>query len=424
MATMGLWDRLRSLFRAGGGEDDIVVEGSRVVFRTVERARALDVRTTGWGPAKLEKCNRCGERPREVVFTTAGLGEAQRAVFQRAPLAVDGWICTACGWAAAPRRVSPEEITSFLEEGVRHGEAAQLDDAEYWFLRAASSWPDYPPALGNLAELKCIRAGKALGEERHALEDQAIELFRRAVENDSGIAAPPAFRRELARMEALRGNETSALKRLDALARDNDVSAEAREEARQLAKQVRDGKALFTRAVELADSLLLIGDRSATPLGEDDRARLDEARVLLERAWQRDRTNYATPWMLGKVHQRLGDSALATEHFAHAYECDPDQPNVCREWVLALLQCGRAEEAVEPARRACRLRADDAGLRSNLALTLLLAGEIEEASQTVRDALRLDETDAITQRLARVIDDVQNGAPRPRSLADLQRRAR
>lgn len=79
-----LWHRLRDLF--GLSRDDFAVEGDRVVFRVLDRARELPLEPTG-GSAEISACARCGKPTKRVCFTTAGSGQDLRVRMVGGPAA-------------------------------------------------------------------------------------------------------------------------------------------------------------------------------------------------------------------------------------------------------------------------------------------------------------------------------------------------
>ena len=62
-----------------------------------------------------------------------------------------------------------------------------------------------------------------------------------------------------------------------------------------------------------------------------------------------------------------------------AYELNPGQPDVGREYAAQCMRLGMAEEGVRITREVHARRYQDAGLQANLALALLIAGEVGEA---------------------------------------------
>ncbi|KYF71349.1 hypothetical protein BE11_27585 [Sorangium cellulosum] len=369
----------------------------------------------------MSACERCGEPLRQVVFTTAGRG-AQVEIWRKYPLAVDGWMCRGCGWSAMPRFISAEESVQYGREATAHASSGQFDDAEFWLRRIIGSWPGYAPGYADLGLLSFARAEAAIGPEaRERCRSEAEAWFRRAVHSDPERRLP-GVRVPLARTLALNGKERDALEVLDGLLGDPALPASVRTDAETLATDLRDGKALFSRAAEMSGDLVL--EPPSSPLAAAQRGALKQARALLRQAAERKGT-FATLWLLGKVEMRSGDMGAALDALQRAHAIDPEQADGCRELGAAYLELDRAHDALPIARRAVELRPGDAGLHCNLALILLLTGDVEGALAEATSALSLDPSDTITRGLLKLIDDVVAGRrQRPRSLAEAEGRAR
>ncbi len=415
---MSLWKQIRSALGLVPTTGDVGLEGDRVVLRELERARAFSQEPPA-GPREMSRCERC-ERPlRRVVFTTAGAG-AQIEIWRAYPLAIDGWLCPDCGWSALPRFISKEESVEFGRRGAEHAAHGELDDAEFWFRRIVSSWPGYFAGYADMGQLESARADAADDPEEKADHRAAAEgWLRRAVKADEALRAP-GLRVALARALALVGKEEEALTLLHSLLEDEALPAPVRAEADELALGVREGKALFSRATQLAGKVVL--EPPSQPLTPKSREALEQAATLLRESRERDDA-FATNWYLGKVSLRLGRVEEACAALEHAHALQPDQPDGCRELGAVYLELGRAHDALPIARRAVELRPVDAGLRSNLALTLLLAGDVEAARDEVTAALAMEPGDSITAGLAKLIEDVAAGRLAcPRSMAEAERR--
>ncbi len=149
-----------------------------------------------------------------------------------------------------------------------------------------------------------------------------------------------------------------------------------------------------------------------------------EASRLLEAASGRDPKAFANWWMLGKVRQRLGEHRRALEALRRAIECNWDQADGCREYMLVCLELGEGAEGVRVTHRACELRPGDAGLKSKLALAQLIAGQVDDAVRTVQAALQAEPADKITRALEARIVAVRDGRrPRPKTLGELEGRS-
>ena len=124
-------------------------------------------------------------------------------------------------------------------------------------------------------------------------------------------------------------------------------------------------------------------------------------------------------WMLGKIHQRLGDQEAAFDWFTKAHAVKPDQPDVAREAGIAALDLGRAEAALVLCEAAVVCSPDDPGLVCNLALAHCLAGDDAEAVRCVTSAAERDPADTVTATVQHFIDEVASGKrARPRSLEE------
>jgi tetratricopeptide (TPR) repeat protein len=417
---MGWLDRIREAVGGGAAKHAYRMEDDRLIVTDLgEAKRRFPERPEAMGPEAMDKCE-CGGRVRRVVVTTAGGGE-QVKVWHAYPLAIDGWLCMSCGRVVTPRRMTAAEITEVGQIGVLHGQQGRLDDAEYCFLRAVSSWPGYPVALANLAQVRLQRS-RMRRERRDEFRADALSLLRRAFQQPTGDG--PEIVVELSRLEAIDGDEQAALRHLSELAAKLGLEDRWRAEALSLAEDIRKGKGLFTRATEMVDDLLMFADRRWTPLDEQGTGRLRESAKLLTAATERDPKAFANWWALGKVHQRLGEHAVACDAFARALDAEPDHIGGCREYVAACLEVGRAAEALPVAERICAKSPGDAGLRANLAIVQLFAGRTDEATKTVDAALRMDPQDRVTTALASVIAAVREGRRKlPRTLAELEGRS-
>jgi tetratricopeptide (TPR) repeat protein len=417
---MSIWDRVKGALGAPRSTGDVALDGERVVLKDLDRARAFSQEPAQPGPTEMKSCERCSAPVRQVVFTTAGSGE-QTAVWRAYPLAVDGWLCRACGLSVSPRRISAEESAEYGRNGAAHARSGNLDDAEFWFRRILASWPGYPAAYADLAQVQMSRAN-ASGElaERLRYRQEALNLFRKAVAASNG-QPPGLIRLPFARALALSGNEEEALVHLQALDADVALDEAIRLEGRSLVQDIRDGKALFTRATELVKGLAL--EPPAKALTPERRTLLEQGRALLREADGR-KAAFHSAWFLGKVELRLGDFEAAAKALERACELNPQQPDGQRELCSVYLHLGRNSDALPVARRALELHPGDATLRANLALVLLLTSDLEGALREVSAARAADPTDAITRTLAKVIDDVAAGRRKhPRTLAELEGRS-
>jgi tetratricopeptide (TPR) repeat protein len=416
---VSLLDRVLASFGIHRSTGEVVIEGDRVVLKDLRRARSFPQEPKDFGRKEILECEQCRSPLRKVVFTTAGSGD-QIEIWRQYPLAVDGWVCPSCGWSAMPRCISAEESTEYGRQGVEHASSGQFDDAEFWFRRIIGSWPRYAAGYADLGQLSCDRAEAErshVAKQRH--RSNAVKWLRRAVALDPERQLART-RFQLARVLALTGAEDEALAMLEELLDGPALPPDVRVDADTLAGEIREGRALFTRATEMVRDLTLEAPRN--PLDAAGRRTLEEARALLRRADKRKRS-FATSWFIGKVEMRLGNAAAALVAFQEAHDVEPTKPDGCRELVAALLEVDRAQDALPVAKRAVDLRPDDAGLRCNLALVLLLTGDVATAQSEATAALEREPTDTINRGVAEMIDDVVTGRrQRPRSLAEAEGR--
>jgi tetratricopeptide (TPR) repeat protein len=414
-----LWRRLLSRLGLVRSTGAIEVDGQRVILREIHRARRFPQEPVGQGPVHIAACKVCGGPLHEVVFTTAGAGH-QAAVWRQYPLAVDGWRCRTCGWCVIPRRLRAEEVTAFERTSARAFETVQLDEAEFWLRRILGSWPGYLPAYVNLGRIAYKRSLATRNFEERSRHRAEAEAWLRRAEGADPEVRIPELRVTLAEVLGLNGKEDDANGVVAGLLAREDLPGLIRSQAESVATQLAEGRALFTRATELAADVVL--EPPSKPLARRHRKALEAARALLVVARERNES-FATLWYLGKVEARLGGGAQALAAFQRAHTVEPDQPDGCRELCAAYLALDRVGEALPIARRAHALQPEDAGLQCNLALVLLLTGDMEGARAEVTGALRQDPSDAITAGLSRFIDDVQAGRRRqPRTLAEVEGR--
>jgi Flp pilus assembly protein TadD len=119
-------------------------------------------------------------------------------------------------------------------------------------------------------------------------------------------------------------------------------------------------------------------------------------------------------WTLGMSLRALGEEEAALPRLRHAYELNPGQPDVGREYAAQSMRLGRAEEGVRISREVHARFPEDASLQANLALVLLISGAVEEALSVGQAALARDPADGITRGLVEYIGKVKAGrVPRP-----------
>jgi tetratricopeptide (TPR) repeat protein len=414
---MSIWDRVKEVLGGRRSTGDVAFEGDRVVLRDLERARTFPQEPAESGRKAMGICEKCSGTLRRVVFTTAGGGE-QLKIWRAYPLAIDGWLCPACGWSALPRFISVEESVEYGRRGAEQAQSGNLDDAEFWFRRILGSWPGYGAGYADLGQLSLTRADATTDAgERVSHRKRAEELFRKALATGGKLGG---VRTPLARTLVLMGREEEAIELLGDLERDAEAGEAMRAEGRELLRDIQAGKGLFTRASELLRELVL--QPPTQRLEPSDRRRIEEGRALLRASIARKPT-FASQWFLGKTEQRTQNFAVAAEAFERACALDPQHPDGPRELANAYLELGRNADALTAAERALALRPDDATLRCNLAFVLLLTGDLKRAEHEAKLAGEADPSDAITRNVEKLINDVASGKRKqPKTLAEAEGR--
>ena len=178
----------------------------------------------------------------------------------------------------------------------------------------------------------------------------------------------------------------------------------------------------FEKAAGLVRGELLLHERQSMPApGWWLRRKLRRAIAQLERVLELKNDNWSALWLVGKVHQRLGDRATALSWFERAYQVHPSQPDVAREASMCAMDIGRHDAAIVYAHRATQIEPDNAGLHANLSLAYLLAGRIADAQTCIDRSLAVDPADTISQTIKAIIRHfATNGRTPPNTAAALQ----
>ena len=152
------------------------------------------------------------------------------------------------------------------------------------------------------------------------------------------------------------------------------------------------------------------------------RRKLKRAISLFQRVLELNPRNWSALWLIGKVHQRLGDQAAALSAFERAYQINPRQPDIAREASMSATEIGRTDAAILFGLRATEIEPANAGLHANLALTYLLAARLAEAQASINRSLALDPNDKISKTIATAIEHfVASGHAPPSSTRELSR---
>src|SRR5262245_51219912 len=127
--------------------------------------------------------------------------------------------------------------------------------------------------------------------------------------------------------------------------------------------EVREHNRVYDLGWSLAKDLLLLdGDDPARRPGWFARRRLRRAIECFEAALRIAPEGWQSIWAIGKIHQRLGETAEALGCFARAHQLKPDQPDVAREAGIAATDLGDGPRAVQFSRAAVALAPNDPGL--------------------------------------------------------------
>ena len=165
--------------------------------------------------------------------------------------------------------------------------------------------------------------------------------------------------------------------------------------------------------------VVLHGTPSARP-GWFSRWQLRRAIRCFEKALAINSEGWSSMWALGKIHQSLGDQAVAFDWFAKAHAINPDQPDVAREASIAALDIGKVAEALALCRAALASKPGDPGLVCNLALAHCLAGQDKEAETCAAEATGSDPSDEISATVLAFVRDVASGKKtRPKKLCEV-----
>ena len=102
----------------------------------------------------------------------------------------------------------------------------------------------------------------------------------------------------------------------------------------------------FEEAAALVKDEIPLHERPAMPEpGWWLRRKLNRAISLFERVLALNPDNWSAMWLVGKVHQRLGDFATALSWFERSYQINPSQPDVAREAAMCAMDIGRHDAA-------------------------------------------------------------------------------
>ena len=175
-----------------------------------------------------------------------------------------------------------------------------------------------------------------------------------------------------------------------------------------------DAAALFKEGAAAVMPYIALTDRPrADPHSASAPAEMAKGIDLLARATRAQPDYWQAFWFIGKAYQARNDQAAAYRALKRAYEIQPEQVDVAREYVFEAICTSRSVEAVAAARRIAEAHPSDAGLAANVALALLADRQFDAASEAAARSLRLAPNDPITKRLSVEIAAEKNGKPSP-----------
>ena len=182
------------------------------------------------------------------------------------------------------------------------------------------------------------------------------------------------------------------------------------------ALEIEEHNRAFQEGSELVRGELQLQEaRQSENADQPARAKLEQALRLFARVLEINPENWSAMWLVGKVHQRLGDQTTAYAWFRRAYQINPSQPDVAREASICAMFLGRSEEAITYASSALQNKPPNSSLQANLALALLLAGRLDEARTAIQKAIASDPADKASKTIENMIRHFLTCGKRPPS---------
>lgn len=281
--------------------------------------------------------------------------------------------------------------------------------------QARPAIPDLLRALNSGDAFVMLEAAHALGEVSKGTPDAVAALMDKlrlphlevsvaAAEALGNIGAPA--------LPAIPVLEAAAKQKSGSLA---TAASEALVKLRAIDTRNKSASAkkhdkLYKAGVALVQPYFLLAD---TPPRDANsaagKADLADGIKKLEAAAELSPDNWANRWVLGKACEAAGRPEESNAWLKRAYELNPSQVDLAREYMQSCLRTGRIREGVSAAEHALALRPDDAGLTANLALAQLLAGRTDEAYTTVCRSSEIDPQDKTTIAVRGEIEDVRAG---------------
>ncbi len=165
----------------------------------------------------------------------------------------------------------------------------------------------------------------------------------------------------------------------------------------------------YERAFDLLQKHVFIQGSGGNQPSFLGKKRIKDAISLLHRCLEIWRDSWAAMWGIGKAHQALGNHRTALGWFERAMRIEESNPDVYREATIEGLSLGEAEKALTYAKKASKLKPDDAGLQANLALALLLNKQGDEALTEIQEACKRNPKDHVNKNVLELISDVVTG---------------
>src|SRR5713101_182887 len=106
-------------------------------------------------------------------------------------------------------------------------------------------------------------------------------------------------------------------------------------------QQIVEHDRAYKEAAGIVQREIQLYERPNMPrAGWGTRRKLKRALSLFSRALEIHPENWSAMWLVGKVHQRLGDYSEALSWFERAYQVNPSQPDVAREAAACAMSIG------------------------------------------------------------------------------------
>ena len=211
---------------------------------------------------------------------------------------------------------------------------------------------------------------------------------------------------------------------LDYVATLDGVPDDQAKTARELDEYVRTRRDLSDAASKVLSPRIKLDDRPARPpVTPAERAEIAKAIEDLEEHMRLAPDRWEAAWLHAKSLPLLGKRDEAFAAWQRAFERFPAARDLARDYAGELLHAGLATQGRDVARAIVDRLPDDATLWCNLAVAELLAGDLDaaEAALAHSRARDLDAADPITKVMIKRCAAYRDGAPLPKTLAELSR---